>query len=125
MLLPSGNPIKCRQEFFLSLQPMFPPSHNVLTIFPLIGWMLRIIEFYRGLDAFIFFFLQLSAHKYQGSDWQPTINSRFPGPNVTESCTVEAFGSTVPLMEGGARLASTLVRLDQASTQTVSNVWNA
>ena len=25
MLLPSGNPFKCNEEFFLSLQPMIPP----------------------------------------------------------------------------------------------------
>ena len=39
MLLPSGNPFKCHEEFFLSLQPMIPPKR--FDIFPPDWGMLR------------------------------------------------------------------------------------
>ena len=39
MFLPSGNPFKCHEEFFLSLQPMIPPKR--FDIFPPDWGMLR------------------------------------------------------------------------------------
>ena len=39
MLLPSGNPFRCHEDFFLSLQPMIPPKRS--DIFPPDWEMLR------------------------------------------------------------------------------------